>query len=147
MILSLFPERRFYIFAKQTNHYFEFCIFFFIFLLTGYNILKKLKIMVCWFHRNWILCHSGNRLKIIHYLQTWQPGVKMLRTDGRIRFWNYYQLWSAENWRIWFLSLGHEFGKTFLDSKHVLKVYFMPIRTNLHFYHFPLSLSGWKLAT
>ena len=29
MILSLFPERRFSILAKQTNHYFEFCHFFF----------------------------------------------------------------------------------------------------------------------
>jgi hypothetical protein len=28
-------------------------------------------------------------LKIIHYVQTWQPDVKKLETDYRTRFWNY----------------------------------------------------------
>jgi hypothetical protein len=34
-------------------------------------------------------------------------------------------------------------GKTFLDSKHALKVYFKPSRKNSDFfYHFARSLSG-----
>ena len=44
---------------------------------------------------------------------------------------------------------GQDFGKKFLDSKHVLKVSFKPSRKNsdFYFYHFPLSLSGWKSST
>ena len=42
------------------------------------------------------------------------------------------------------LSSGQDFGKTFLDSKHVLKVYFKPSRKNQKFLFLPLpSLPVW----
>jgi hypothetical protein len=42
------------------------------------------------------------------------------------------------------LSSGQEFDKTFLDSKHVLKVYFKPSRKNKDFVFLPVPiLPGW----
>ena len=40
------------------------------------------------------------------------------------------------------LSSGQDFGKNFLDSKHVLKVYFKPSRKNPDFYFLFLPLSS-----
>ena len=37
-------------------------------------------------------------------------------------------------------SSGQDFDKNFLDSKHVLKVYFKPGRKNQDFWFLPLSL-------
>ena len=39
----------------------------------------------------------------------------------------------------WLLSSGQDFGKTFLDSKHVLKVYFKPRRKNPFLLFLPLT--------
>ena len=49
----------------------------------------------------------------------------------------------------WLLSSEQDFGKKLLDSKHVLKVCFKPIRKNPDFYfeNFLLSLSGWNFTT
>ena len=45
------------------------------------------------------------------------------------------------------LSSGQEFDEKFLDSKHVLKVYFKPSRKKniLYFYHFLFCLSGSRI--
>ena len=84
-------------------------------------------------------CHYGNGLRIIYFIQCWPWGVKKLETDCRTRFWNYYQIWQGEKLTTWLLSSGQDFGKNFLDSKHVLKVYFKPSRKNPYFLFLPLS--------
>ena len=50
----------------------------------------------------------------------------------------YIQIWQAEKLSTWLLSSGQDFSKTFLDSKHVLKVYFKPSRKNQDFLFLPL---------
>ena len=42
--------------------------------------------------------------------------------------------WYVFKLSTWLLSSGQDFDKNFLDSKHVLKVYFKPIRKNLLFF-------------
>ena len=82
--------------------------------------------------------------KIIHYIQTWPPS--RLRKNVASSF----SKFDSEKLSTWLLSSGQEFDKRFLDSKHVLKMYFKPSRKNpdfFYFYHFPLSLSGWKFTT
>jgi hypothetical protein len=61
-----------------------------------------------------------------------------LKTDCRTRTLNYYQIWLAEKLSTWLLSSGQDFSKKFLDSKHVLKVYFKPSRKNQNFLFLPL---------
>ena len=46
-----------------------------------------------------------------------------------------------KNWVCtWLPSSGQDFGKNFLDSKHVLKVYFKPSMKNPDFFIFTTSL-------
>ena len=53
-------------------------------------------------------------------------------------------IWQAEKLSTWLLSSGQDFGKKFLDSKHVLKVYFKPSRKNQNFLFLPLcSVVVW----
>ena len=49
----------------------------------------------------------------------------------------------------WLLSSGQEFDEMFLDSKHVLKVYFKPSRKKniLYCYQFQFCLAGSKFST
>ena len=71
-------------------------------------------------------------------MQTWPPDVKKWKTLGCRRTQNYYQIWLAEKLSTWLLSSGQDFNKKFLDSKHVLKVYFKPSRKNKIFLFLPL---------
>ena len=44
----------------------------------------------------------------------------------------------------WLLSSGQEFDKMFLESKHILKVYFKPSRKNKDIVFLPVHiLSAW----
>ena len=83
---------------------------FFNFLLVAYYISKdkkglhfffKLTIMVCYFTETYKY-YSRNRLKIIHYVQIWQPDVKKLKTDHRTRFWNYL-ITDLVSWKLAYL--------------------------------------------
>ena len=65
-----------------------------------------------------------NGLKIIYFIQTWPSDIKKLKTDRCTR------TEPSEKLSTWLLSSGQDFGKNFLDSKHVLKVYFKPSRQN-----------------
>jgi hypothetical protein len=95
--------------------------------------LKKLKIMMGLFHRNgkMLLFYC---LKIFYYIQPWPPDVKKLKKMCGRRT----QIWQAEKLITWLLSSGQDFDITFLDSKHVLKVYFKPSRKNQDFSFLPL---------
>jgi hypothetical protein len=76
--------------------------------------------------------------KIIYYMQTWPPDVKKLNSLCCRRTQNNYQIWLVEKLSTWLLSSGQDFNKKFLDSKHVLKVYFKPGRKNQNFWFLPL---------
>ena len=98
--------------------------------------MKKLEKMIFSFIKT-EKAYSGNDLKIIYYIQTWPSDVKKLKTDCCTHFWNYYQMWQTKKLSTWLLSSGQDFGKNFLDSKHVLKVYFNPSRKNPDFLFLP----------
>ena len=52
--------------------------------------------------------------------------------------------WQVEKLSTWLLSWGQEFDEKFLDSNHVLKVYFKPSRKNKDFVFLPVPiLPGW----
>ena len=49
------------------------------------------------------------------------------------------KIWPSEKLSTWLLSSGQDFGKKFLDSKHVLKVYLKTSRKSQIFLFLPLS--------
>ena len=100
--------------------------------------------MTCLFHQN------GKKLlfyflKIIYDIQTWPPpdAKKYKELLGWTNS-NYQQFWQAKKLSTWLLSSGQDFVKNFLDSKHVLKVYFKPSGKNQDFSFSPLPFRHEK---
>ena len=115
----------------KNNHFTQLTFF----EILNFWILKNLKIDI--FHRNGKMLTFlllKNHLLYANLTTRCQKVEKIAWQTNS----NYYQIWQAEKLSTWLLSSGQDFDKKFLDSKHVLKVYFKPSRKNQNFWFLPL---------